>query len=367
MLDLDPKEEADEKAVADAPGERPLPVVFGCAGTSLNSAERRLFSKANPFGFILFQRNCESPDQVKWLVKELRYTVGREDAPILIDQEGGRVARLQPPHWPSHPPARIFGSMYERDPEWGTEAVRLYARLVADELWKLGITINCAPVLDLYIEGASNAIGDRAISEQPAVVAALARAWAEVFLANGILPVIKHIPGHGRLNVDPHLVLPVIEASLAELETGDFVPFELLKDLPIAMNSHGLFTSIDPDAPASLSSTMHSEIIRGTIGFDGLLLSDDIAMKALQGKPGDIARKALGAGADIVLHCNGKLGEMEEIAAALEPINDESWSRWEYAKTMTRPPEGVYNPHWDSARLDVLLGAIAYQAKSISY
>ncbi len=344
---------------------RPLPVVFGCAGPTLSSAERKFFAAADPFGFILFQRNCENPDQLHWLIKDLRLTVGREDAPILIDQEGGRVARLTPPHWGKYPPARLFGTMYERDPEWGTEAVQLCARLVGDELRKLGITINCAPVVDLYIEGASNALGDRAISGKPAVVAAIARAWAEVLLDQGVLPVIKHIPGHGRFNVDPHLVQPVIEASRAELETDDFVPFELLKDLPIAMNSHAVFTALDPDSPASLSAIIHEEIIRGVIGFDGLVLSDDLAMKALHGAPAELAKKALGAGADIALHCNGKLDEMEAIAAALKPMNEESWGRWEHAKAMAKTPEASYNPAADSARLDILLGAIAYQAKAI--
>ena len=344
---------------------RPLPVVFGCAGLTLSSAERKFFAAANPFGFILFQRNCDNPDQLHWLIKDLRLAVGREDAPILIDQEGGRVARLTPPHWGKYPPARLFGAMYERDPEWGTEAVQLCARLVADELHKLGITINCAPVVDLYIEGSSNALGDRAISAKPAVVAALARAWAEVFLDQGILPVIKHIPGHGRFNVDPHLVQPVIEASRAELESDDFVPFELLKDLPIAMNSHAVFTALDPDSPVSLSAIVHDEIIRGVIGFDGLVLSDDLAMKALHGTPAELTKKALGAGADIALHCNGKLDEMEAITAVLQPMNEESWGRWEHAKAMAKTPEAAYNPAADSARLDILLGAIAYQAKAV--
>jgi beta-N-acetylhexosaminidase len=342
-----------------------LPIVFGCAGTTLSSAERKFFGEADPFGFILFQRNCQHPDQLRWLIKELRQASGRADAPIFIDQEGGRVARLQPPNWTKYPPARLFGAIYEKDPDWGAEAMQLYARLVAADLARLGITVNCAPVVDLFVAGASNAIGDRALSRSPEVVAALARIEAETFLAQGILPVIKHSPGHGRLNVDPHLVSPVIEASRAELESEDFVPFELLKDLPIAMNSHSVYAALDDSAPASLSFTINNDIIRELIGFDGLLLSDDIAMKALRGKPAELAIAALAAGADIVLHCNGKLEEMQEIVAGLKPMSDESWVRWDYAKSMVKQPEDTYNPIADSARLDVLLGAIAFQVKSV--
>jgi len=345
--------------------KHPLPVIFGFSGTTLAAAERKFFSECNPFGFIVFQRNCQHPDQLRWLIKELRQAVGRADAPVLIDQEGGRVARLQPPAWSKHPAARLFGAMYEKDADWGAEAIELYARLVANELVQLGITVICAPVVDLFVEGASNAIGDRALSRKPAVVAVLARILAETFLANGVLPVIKHIPGHGRLNVDPHLVAPVIEASRAELESDDFVPFALLKDLPIAMNSHSIFTALDPDAPASLSAAITDDIIRGVIGFDGLLLSDDLNMQALHGKPADLARRALAAGSDVALHCNGKLEEMKEVAAALAPMNEESWTRWNYAQGVVTLPDGTYNPAADSARLDVLLGALAFQVKSV--
>jgi beta-N-acetylhexosaminidase len=286
--------------------------------------------------------------------------------PILIDQEGGRVSRLQPPHWPQHPPARAFGEMYEKDPEWGTEAMQLYARIVANELSRVGIIINCAPVVDLFIEGASPAIGDRAMSRKPAIVAALARIWAETLMTNGVLPVIKHFPGHGRLKVDPHAMLPVIEATRAELEAEDFMPFELLKDLPIGMNSHAVFMALDGEKPASMSSTVTQEFIRGVLGFDGLLLSDDITMKALHGMPADLARRALGAGADVVLHCSGDMAEMEAVAAALEPIGGESWARWKHAKTMVSPADPAYNAATDNARLDVLLGGLAYDEKTVA-
>ncbi|MBV8549117.1 MAG: beta-N-acetylhexosaminidase [Alphaproteobacteria bacterium] len=344
--------------------KRPLPVIWGCSGTSLSQDEYYFFEKSNPFGFILFKRNCNNPEQVRSLVKELRQAVGRPDAPILIDQEGGRVARLQPPHWAKYPAARLFGQMYETDPEDAAEAIAIYTRIVAYELNRLGINVNCAPVLDLFMPGATSAIGDRAYSRKPAVVAALARTMAETFMENGILPVLKHMPGHGRLRTDPHEMLPVIEATVAELESDDFVPFTLLKDLPIAMNSHAVFTQIDASCPASLSTVVHQDIIREKLEFDGLLLSDDLTMKALHGRPDDLARRALGAGSDVVLHCNGFIEEMRMMAAALKPMQDESWSRWLYAQSMIRPMEKNYRPAADIARLDILLGAVAFTAET---
>ena len=245
------------------------PIVFGIGGTALTAAERDLFKQTNPFGFILFKRNCETSEQIQWLIKELRYVVGRDDIEILIDQEGGRVSRLQAPLWAQYPAARVFGAMYEHDANWGVRAMHLYARLVAHQLYQLGITMNCAPVLDLLIDDASKAIGDRALSRKPAVVAALARTLCETFMSHGILPVIKHLPGHGRVTLDPHDLLPTITANLAELESDDFVPFELLKDIPVGMNSHAVFKEIDPDYPASLSPVIYEEVIRGRLGFDG--------------------------------------------------------------------------------------------------
>jgi len=345
-------------------GQRPIPVVFGCSRPALTPLERHFFKNANPFGFILFKRNCETPEQVQYLIRELRQTVGRDDVPILIDQEGGRVARLQPPHWSKQPPAQIFGAMYEKDAEWGMEAMQCSARIVANELSQLGITINCAPVLDLLIEGATSALGDRTISRKPAIVAALARGCAETYLSHGILPVIKHFPGHGRMTLDPHHLLPTIDASLAELESDDFVAFDLLKDLPLGMNSHAVFTHIDSQSAASLSPTVH-ELIRYKLGFDGLLFSDDITMKALNDAPPALATRALAAGSDVILHCNGELDEMEAIAAVLEPTKDESWARWQHALSMVETPSGHYNPAEDAERLDVLLGGLAYDDKSI--
>ncbi len=295
---------------------------------------------------------------------ELRYISGRDDVPILIDQEGGRVSRLKPPHWPKYPPARAFGTMYEIDPEWGTEAMRLYARIVAHELHRLGIDVNCAPVVDLFMDGATPAIGDRALSRKPGITAALARLWAETFLGNGVLPVIKHFPGHGRMIVDPHHHLPTIDSSRVELESDDFVPFELLKDLPLGMTSHAIFSALDPHHPASLSPVIHQDIIRGRLGFDGLIFSDDICMKALDDTAQARTMTALDAGTDIVLHCNSDLDEMRAIASVLTPIKYESQKRWDHAKTMVQQPDAGYNPLQDMERLDVLLGGLAWDLEA---
>ena len=319
-----------------------------------------MFKAADPFGFILFKRNIEDADQVRYLVLELQQAVGRDTVAIAIDQEGGRVSRLQPPHWPKYPAARVFGQIYERNADWGIEAVRVYSRILAYELVKLGITINCAPVVDLFDPNGSPAIGDRAFSAQATIVAALARTQAETFLLNGVLPVIKHLPGHGKLKTDPHYVLPVIDASLAELEGQDFVPFELLKDIPLGMNSHAIFTALDPENSASLSSIVNNDVIRGTLGFDGLLLSDDLTMKALNGEAGSLARRALAAGNDIALHCDGNFTEMQAIADVLEPMNEASWARWLHAKAMVAPLDPAYDPREDAERLDVLLGGLAF-------
>lgn len=326
--------------------------------------ERKFFASSNPLGFILFKRNCESADQVRTLVRELRFTVGRDDAPVFIDQEGGRVARLQPPVWAKYPPMHLFGMAYENDPVGAAEAMRLCSRLIAHDLTQLGVTVNCAPVLDLFMADATSAIGDRAISRKPAVVAELARLQAETFLANGIIPVIKHLPGHGRMKADPHVATALVDATVAVLESDDFVPFELLKDLPVGMNSHGVFSAIDPNNPATLSSTVQQETIRNRLGFDGLLLSDDIDMRALKGEAGELARRVQEAGSDIILHCNGKLDEMKAVATAVEPMSDEVWERWQRACSMVSPADPAYNPREDIARLDILLGGMAYEGKS---
>jgi len=291
-------------------------VIFGCEGPVLTVRERDFFAQANPLGFILFARNCQNPAQVRALVAALRGTIGRADAPVLIDQEGGRVARLRPPHWRAAPAAARFGALARGDLERACRAARLNARLLAAEVGALGISVDCAPVLDLSSPGAAGVIGDRAFGDDPALVAALGRACCEGMLEGGVIPVIKHIPGHGRATVDSHFELPVVDATRAALEQSDFHPFKALADAPWAMTCHVVYRAIDPDHPATLSRAVIADVIRGSMGFDGVLVTDDLSMKALRGGLGARAAAALDAGCDVALHCNGVLGEMEDILAA---------------------------------------------------
>lgn len=325
------------------------PVVFGCAGTSLTSEEKSFFSEAQPFGFILFQRNCESPAQVRRLVEELR-GVTSDETPVFIDQEGGRVARLKPPHWPALPPLRSLGRLYEREAQQGLEAARLHARITAHMLTGLGINGNCAPVLDLYIEGASSAIGDRALSRDPEIVAALAGVIIDTYLDNGVLPVVKHLPGHGRVKVDPHVTLPVVDTLRDELHNEDFKPFLALHDAPIGMNCHVVFSSLD-DQPVSMSAKIHQDIIRGLIGFQGLIFSDDLDMKALNGSLSDLANKALRAGADIALYCAGHLTEMRKIAAVIPHATDRLHARRQAILQRVKKPKDYADFQQDIALL----------------
>ena len=331
------------------------PILFGCSGPVLTPDERAFFARENPFGFILFQRNCATPEQVRHLVAALRESVGRSDAPVFIDQEGGRVARLKPPHWHALPSLRRIGALYERDPHKGLEAMRLHTRLIAHDLFQLGINGNCAPVLDLFIEGASSAIGDRALSRDPRTVATLARVAVETFLANGVLPILKHIPGHGRVKVDPHEILPFVDTERSVLEAEDFVPFAALKDASCGMNCHVVFRALDPDYPVSLSAKIHREVIRGILGFQGLLFSDDLAMKALNGPLDVTALSALAAGADVVLYCPGTLPEMTAISRSLPSMMEGALARWERARQLLRQPKDGYDPAEDRKKLDSLL------------
>ena len=300
------------------PDNAPLAVVLGCSGEQLTAAERDFFAAADPVGFILFRRNCSSPGQVRELVASLRGCIGRDDAPVLIDQEGGRVARLRPPHWRRYPSAAQLASV--PDPLAET-AARLGARLIADDLARIGITVNCLPVLDLPTSGADPIIGDRAYGEDPARVARLAEAVCGGLLDGAVLPVLKHIPGHGRARVDSHYACPRVEASLEELARTDFAPFRALAEMPWAMTAHITYSALDPTAPATLSRRVVAEIIRGEIGFDGVLVSDDLSMRALGGGLGERTQQALAAGCDLALHCNGNPGEMLEVAAAARPIS----------------------------------------------
>ena len=331
----------------------PRAVILGCAGERLNADERRFFGDADPVGFILFRRNCRSPDQVRDLVAALRDSIGRSDAPVLIDQEGGRVARLRPPSWRLYPSAACLGSLPDPQAEL---AARLGARLIADDLEQLGITVDCLPVLDIPVAGADSVIGDRAYGTEPGRVTRLARAVCEGLLEGGVLPVIKHIPGHGRARVDSHYACPVIETDNDELSHTDFAPFRVLAAMPWAMSAHIVYMAIDSTAPATLSSRVISQVIRGTIGFDGVLVSDDLSMQALGGEIGERAERALAAGCDLVLHCNGDRGEMETIASATGRIAARTADRLARSEAMRRAfGPRPFDRSKAEARLDALL------------
>jgi beta-N-acetylhexosaminidase len=307
--------------------------IFGCDGTALSADERAFFHDADPLGFILFARNIETPEQALRLTEELRSCVARAEAPVLIDQEGGRVARLRPPHWRKAPSARVLGELYARDPEAGLEAARLNSRLLAADVASIGVDVDCLPVLDLGLPETHAAIGDRAYAAQPEAIAALGRAAAEGLLAEGVMPVMKHMPGHGRATVDSHHSLPTVSVPRDTLERTDFVPFKLLADLPWGMTAHVLYQAIDPAAALTVSARGVRDVVRGHIGFDGLLLSDDLSMQALGGSLGERAGRALAAGCDIALHCNGRMDEMVEVARNAGPMSRDALRRFEAGRT----------------------------------
>lgn len=294
-----------------------LAFIAGCSGTALSSAERAFFAKTQPWGFILFKRNIEDRAQVAALTESLRSAVGRH-APILIDQEGGRVQRMRPPHWPAYPAGRWFGQI--NDPLRRTALARLAARMMAHDLREVGIDVDCAPVLDVPVAGAHDVIGDRAYALQPDEVARIGRAAAEGLLAGGVLPVIKHMPGHGRAGADSHHNLPHVSAGLDALRDHDFRPFRHLADMPMAMTAHVVFDAIDPAGPATTSRKVFRRIIRGEMRYDGLVMTDDLSMKALSGDFADRASAAYAAGCDMILHCNGVMDEMARIAEAARPL-----------------------------------------------
>ncbi|PXA82768.1 beta-N-acetylhexosaminidase [Caulobacter sp. D4A] len=301
--------------------------ILGCAGTVLSAEEAAFFRDVRPWGFILFKRNIDTPDQVRALTAALRETVGRPDAPILIDQEGGRVARLGAPHWKKYPPGRAYGELVANDPLVAREITRLGARLIAHDLTSLGINVDCVPVLDVPDPKGHEIIGDRAYGDTPEQVATLGRAAAEGLLAGGVLPIIKHIPGHGRAMSDSHLELPVVKAKLAELEARDFAPFRVLSDMPMAMTAHVVYTAIDRRNPATTSKKAIKKVIRESLGFDGLLMSDDLSMKALSGDFKQRAKDSLAAGCDVVLHCNGDMDEMKAVMAGVGKLSKEARRR----------------------------------------
>ncbi|MFZ3235373.1 MAG: beta-N-acetylhexosaminidase [Stellaceae bacterium] len=332
----------------------PRAVVLGCAGEELGAGERRFFAAADPAGFILFRRNCSAPGQVRRLVEALRDSVDRADAPVLIDQEGGRVARLRPPQWRAYPAAAQIAALPDPLAE---EAARLGARLIADDLARLGITVDCLPVLDLPVAGADRVIGDRAYGGDAGRVARLAGAVCDGLLEGGVLPVLKHIPGHGRARVDSHYACPVVETGHDELSRLDFAPFRSLAAMPWAMTAHIVYRALDPGAPATLSAAVIGEVVRGEIGFDGVLISDDLSMRALGGGLGDRVRRALAAGCDLVLHCNSDRGEMEEIAAAAAPLTAAAKARLARGEALRSAPGGFDRAEVER-RFDALMAGV---------
>jgi beta-N-acetylhexosaminidase len=313
--------------------------ITGVSGTELNAAEREFIRAERPWGFILFKRNIDTPAQVIQLVGELRNEVGRPDAPVLIDQEGGRVQRFGPPHWPVYPAGAVFGRLYDIDRDLGLIAARLSARLIAADLADLGVNVDCLPLADVPVAGADAVIGDRAYGHEPAKVAAIARAVTDGLELGGILPVLKHIPGHGRATADTHFRLPVVDTSGTELERTDFAAFQPLADLPMAMTAHVVFSALDPVHPATTSATIINQVIRGVIGFQGLLMSDDVSMNALAGSIAERTRAILAAGCDMVLHCNGKLGEMREVAREMPELSGQALQRAERALASRKAPQ----------------------------
>jgi beta-N-acetylhexosaminidase len=301
--------------------------ITGISGLELNADEREFIRSERPWGFILFRRNVETPAQVAKLLVDLRSTLGEPDAPVLIDQEGGQVQRLRPPHWPLYPAGAAFGDLYDIDPVLGLSAARLSARLIAADLTDLGVTVDCLPLADVPVPGADDVIGDRAYGAEPGKVAAIARAVTDGLEQGGILPVLKHIPGHGRATADSHLKLPTVDTPRKQLERTDFAAFRPLADLPMAMTAHVVFSALDPAHPATTSATIIEQVIRGVIGFQGLLMSDDLGMNALQGSFAERARAVVSAGCDMILHCSGKLDEMREIAAETPELSGKALDR----------------------------------------
>ncbi|WP_105374858.1 beta-N-acetylhexosaminidase [Neorhizobium huautlense] len=316
-------------------------MILGSSGPTLTADEIALYRDERPWGFILFARNCIEPAQISDLVAAMRDAVGRPEAAVLIDQEGGRVQRIRPPMIERYPSAAALGELYRQDRAKGLRAAWLMSRLHAFDLMKFGINVDCLPVLDVPVEGASNVIGDRAYGFDPKTVSDMGRAAAEGLKAGGMLPVMKHIPGHGRGMADSHHELPVVAASRAELEAHDFLPFMALKDELMAMSAHIVFTAIDPEEPATISRKVIEDVIRGHIGFDGLLMSDDTSMNALKGTIGERAARIVGGGCDIILHCNGVMEEMKAVVKEAIPLAGEALRRAEAVERAFGPGDGA--------------------------
>jgi beta-N-acetylhexosaminidase len=314
--------------------------ITGLAGTELSGEERAFLRDAQPWGFILFKRNVTNPERLRRLIGDVRATLGRP-APALIDQEGGRVQRLGPPHWATYPPGAAYGALYDRDRDTGLAAARLGARLIAADLTALGIDVDCLPIADVPVAGADPVVGDRAYGTEPAKVAAIAGAVAAGLGEGGVLPVLKHIPGHGRATADSHAKLAVVNTDRATLEATDFAAFRPLAALPLAMTAHVVFSAIDPVAPATISAIIVRSVIRDSIGFEGLLMSDDISMGALSGSIAGRTRAAIAAGCDVVLHCNGEIAEMRAVAAEAPVLAGEARRRADAALAAKRPPAPI--------------------------
>ena len=330
--------------------------ITGLAGTELSEEERAFLRDAQPWGFILFKRNVTSAEQVRRLIGDVRATLGRS-APVLIDQEGGRVQRLGPPHWAAYPPGAAYGALYDRDRDTGLAAARLGARLIAADLTALEIDVDCLPIADVPGAGADPVVGDRAYGTEPAKVAAIAGAIAAGLGEGGVLPVLKHIPGHGRATADSHAKLPVVNTDRATLEATDFAAFRPLATLPLAMTAHVVFTAIDPVAPATISATIVQGVIRDSIGFKGLLMTDDISMGALSGSIAERTRAAIAAGCDVVLHCNGEMAQMRAVAAEAPVLAGEARRRADAALAAKRPPAPIDLPASRAAFLRMMDGA----------
>ena len=328
--------------------------ITGVLGLELSADERDFLRSERPWGFIVFKRNVDTPEQVVRLVRELRDAVDRPDAPVLIDQEGGRVQRLRPPHWPDYPAGAIFSRLYDIDPALGLSAARLSARLIAADLEELGINVDCLPLADVPVADADAVIGDRAYGTEPGKVSLIARAVTDGLEQGGILPVLKHIPGHGRATADSHLRLPTVDTSKIELERTDFAAFRPLAGLPMAMTAHVVFSELDPAHPATTSATIIEQVIRGSIGFQGLLMSDDVSMNALAGSLAERTRAIVTAGCDMVLHCNGNFDEMREVARETPELSGKALERANAALASRKDPQ-PFDRSAGRAQLDALI------------
>jgi len=331
--------------------------IYGLAGLVMSADERAFFRVARPAGYIVFRRNIESREQLRALTDSLRDLEGHDEVPILIDQEGGRVARMRPPIWPTFPSGEAFDRLYQVAPSSAIEAARVNARALGLMLHEVGVTIDCLPMLDVRQPGATDIVGDRALGSEPMQVSALGRAILDGLASAGVLGVIKHIPGHGRALVDSHKELPVVDAG-EDLLAVDLEPFERLRDAAMGMTSHLLYTHWDKERPASQSPIVIRDIIRDRIGFDGFLMSDDIGMEALAGDHGTRAAACVDAGCDVALHCDGQMEHMVRVANAVGALTPEAETRLARAMAMRFTPDDEMDFAAAVAKRDALLALV---------